>query len=137
MSRMHGWAVVVALVLGGCAQEEGGHHDHDHAHGEGAASGANCPSGSTLTYETFGRGFMAQYCTRCHSSSLQGAQRQGAPSDHNFDSLAALKAVGAEHVDTAAAAGPSAVNTVMPPQDPRPSEAERRQLGEWLACGMP
>jgi hypothetical protein len=42
-----------------------------------------------------------------------------------------------EHIDEQAAAGPDHVNTSMPPSGPRPSEAERRQLGEWLACGAP
>jgi uncharacterized membrane protein len=79
---------------------------------------------------------MASYCTRCHSSSLQGAARNGAPSDHDFDSLAGIQAM-AEHIDEWAAAGPERVNTAMPPSGSKPSEAERRQLGEWLACDAP
>ena len=101
------------------------------------ATGSTCPSGSALDYESFGRAFMQTYCTRCHSSSLADNQRQGAPSDHDFDSLENIKATPAEHIDEEAAAGPNGVNTAMPPGDPRPTEAERRQLGEWLACGTP
>jgi uncharacterized membrane protein len=104
--------------------------------GEGA-SGATCPTDSTLTYETFARPFTEQYCTRCHSSALTDDARNGAPSEYNLDTLAAIRAVGAEEIDEQAAAGPSNVNMVMPPSDPRPTEAERRLLGEWLACGMP
>jgi len=39
-------------------------------------------------------------------------------------------------IDRSAAAGPKAVNTFMPQSGSVP-EAERRQLGEWLACGAP
>jgi cytochrome c5 len=104
----------------------------------GEPTGATCPADSSLTYDTFAGDFMTSYCTECHSLSVRGRDRQGAPSDHNFDSLPALRAVGAEHLDLHAAAGPNHVNEVMPPEghDPRPSEAERRQLGEWLACGL-
>lgn len=92
-----------------------------------------CPPGSTLTYEDFAAPFMSAYCTRCHSSELSGSARMGAPSFHDFDTLAGILPV-ADHVDEWAAAGPAAVNTLMPPSGPSPSEAERRQLGEWLAC---
>ncbi len=123
------WCLAVVLgafLLHGCG---------DGAEG-GAPSGATCPSNSTLTYQSFGRPFMEQYCTRCHSSSLQGAGRNGAGSNDNFDSLEAIRAVGAEEIDMMAAAGPAHVNTTMPPDAPQPSEQERRQLGEWLACGI-
>ena len=103
----------------------------------GGPSGATCPDDSSLTYETFGRAFMEDYCTRCHSTALPGAARNGAPSDHNFDTLEAIKDTEAEHLDEEAAAGPDHVNTAMPPTAPQPTEAERRKLGEWLACGTP
>jgi hypothetical protein len=107
--------------------------DDDHADEGGKASGAVCPPGSTLTYDSFGRGFMQTYCTRCHSSTVSGEMRQGAPADHNFNTFAGIFVM-ADHIDEHAAAGPDSVNTAMPPSDPKPSEAERRQLGEWLAC---
>lgn len=123
--------LVTACLLASCGSSE-----HD---ASGEPSGATCPTGSTLTYDTFGQSFMGQYCTRCHAEPLTGAARSGAPSDHDLDTLAAIQSVGAEHIDLAAAAGPSHVNTSMPPADggPQPSEAERRLLGEWLACGLP
>jgi hypothetical protein len=31
----------------------------------------------------------------------------------------------------------SFVNQGMPQTDPKPTTAERYQLGEWIACGMP
>jgi uncharacterized membrane protein len=76
---------------------------------------------------------MDNYCTRCHSSTLTGAARNGAPIGHDFDTFDGVLKV-AEHIDEYAAAGPAAVNTLMPPSNPTPSEAERHQLGEWLAC---
>jgi uncharacterized membrane protein len=106
-------------------------HSHDH---DGTPSGADCPEDSTLTWDTFGQKFMNDYCTRCHSTSLSGSARQGAPSDHNFEA-AALVREQAEHIDWLAAAGPDSVNNEMPIGDPQPTEDERRQLGEWIACG--
>lgn len=115
-----------ALALAGCAQ----------APLFGAPTGATCPPDSTLTYATFAAPFMQRYCTRCHSSVLVGAQRHGAPSLHDFDTRDGIAAF-PDHVDATAAAGPDAINTAMPPDAPRPSLDERRQLGAWLACGMP
>ncbi len=107
------------------------------AEDEPAPSGAVCPPGSTLTYETFTRDFMGTYCTRCHASSIGRTERNGAPSHHDFDTLAGIRATPTEHLDEQAAAGPAHVNTAMPPTAPKPSTREREQLGEWLACGMP
>lgn len=113
------------VVLFGC-------HEH------GDPTGSTCPPDSTLTYETFGQDFMEQYCTSCHAKDLQGSERNGATEDHDFETLARIRAVGAEHIDVCAAAGPKATNTIMPPEgEPQPTEAERKQLGEWLACRMP
>lgn len=95
-----------------------------------------CPAGSTLTYESFAKPFMDAYCTRCHASTLRGEQRQGAPGLHDFDTLFGIKVV-FDHIDETTAAGPAATNTGMPPDSPAPTVAERRQLGEWIACGMP
>jgi len=102
----------------------------------GPPTQATCPAGSTLTYEGFGKPFMEQYCTRCHASALRGAQRHGAPSFHDFDTLFGIKAV-YDHIDETSASGPASTNTSMPPDAPAPTLEERRQLGEWIACGMP
>lgn len=99
-------------------------------------SGAVCPDDSTLTWDSFAKSFMTSYCTRCHSTTLTGSARQGAPNDHNFDSVALVRDE-IEHTDEQAAAGPDAVNTGMPIGGPTPTEDERRKLGEWLACGAP
>jgi mono/diheme cytochrome c family protein len=103
----------------------------------GGPTGAECPPDSTLTYATFAQSFMSSYCTQCHTSGAHGSARNGAPSGHDFDTLAGLRATPAEHIDEQAAAGPEHVNTAMPPSSPRPPTLERERLGEWLACGMP
>jgi uncharacterized membrane protein len=101
----------------------------------GPDTGAKCPNNSTLTYDNFGKKFMQDYCLRCHSQSLNGAARMGAPSDHNFDSLANIQAM-AMHIDAKAGSGPNATNTAMPPSNPKPTAAERTRLSEWIACGL-
>lgn len=116
----------------GCSGHQADDPGHD-ADAEGTPSQAACAPGSALTYESFGKPFMAKYCTRCHSGAVAGAERQGAPADHNFDDLAGILPM-AGHIDGKAAAGPAAVNTTMPPSGVVPSVDERRQLGEWLAC---
>jgi hypothetical protein len=95
-----------------------------------------CPDVQTLTYENFGKGFVEDYCTECHSSTVTGADREGAPLHHDFDTVLGIRQVH-EHVDEVAAAGPAAVNDAMPEDDPKPTLEERYQLGEWIACGMP
>ena len=101
----------------------------------GVPTGAVCTSSDFLTYELFGRSFMERYCLRCHSSTLTGLDRNGAPQDHDFDTLVGvLDAV--EHIDALAGAGPNAHNTNMPPDEPSPSDAERHRLAQWLACEL-
>lgn len=102
----------------------------------GPPTGAVCPADSTLTYASFGKSFMDEYCTRCHASTLHGAARHGAPAFHDFDTLAGIKNV-ADHIDETTAAGPVSVNEGMPDSGKLPSEAERTLLGEWIACGTP
>jgi len=129
--------LAVSLVtVWGCSSEEAATPTNcaeESGEPQGSPSGATCPADSTLAYDTFAKPFAEKYCTRCHSSSLTGAARQCAPLDHDCDSEAGLLEIG-EHIDEAAAAGPDAINTAMPPSGPMPTEAERRQLGEWLAC---
>lgn len=98
-------------------------------------TGSECPPGSTLTYDNFGEPFMTAYCTRCHDSSRQGADRHGAPLYHDFDTLVGILNV-AGHVDELAAAGPDSVNEQMPFDGAQPTLDERYQLGEWLACEL-
>ena len=123
------WILVVGIAVAplGC-------DDHDHE--EGVPTGSICPTTPTLTYANFGQAFFASYCQRCHASTVTGAARMGAPSDHTFDMVQDIQLL-AEHIDELAAAGPNAFNTEMPPDGAKPTDSERNRLGEWLACGAP
>lgn len=124
-SRRTSLALAALLAVTACSDEA-----------EPTPSGATCPPNSTLTYDNFTAGFMASYCTRCHASTLEGSARHGAPLFHDFDTEAGILNVG-HHVDEYAAAGPSAVNTLMPDDGgAAPTVEERQKLGEWLACQL-
>jgi len=94
---------------------------------DGKATGSTCPTDSTLTYADFGQVFFQTHCLACHGSR--------GPESPKFDSVAEIRANAAD-IDKEAAAGPNAVNTVMP-ESGSVDEAERRKLGEWLACAAP
>ena len=127
--------LLLALAVAPLALSASGCHAHGHGE-EGQASGATCPTTETLTFANFGMAFFEQYCQRCHASTVTGAARNGAPDDHPFDTLTDIVVMKA-HIDKKAAAGPTVVNKAMPPSGAAPSDAERRKLGEWLACGAP
>jgi uncharacterized membrane protein len=110
--------------------------DDDHHPVEGVATQSVCPDPPTLTYANFGQAFFTSYCQRCHASTVTGLARMGAPADHTFDTVAEIRAL-SDHIDELAAAGPAATNTEMPPDGAKPTQAQREQLGEWLACGAP
>ncbi len=121
------WIVAIVLLSAACG---GG------APLYGPPTESVCATDSTLTYESFGKPFMDEYCIRCHASTLHGADRNGAPAFHDFDTLPGIKNV-ANHIDETTAAGPASVNLGMPNSGKIPSEAERKLLGEWIACGTP
>lgn len=94
---------------------------------------ATCPTTAAPTWDNFAKPFLDQYCVRCHSSTLTGDARMGAPEFHDFDTRAGTDNV-VVHIDEQAGAGPAATNTFMPPSDPRPSQQERETLARWIAC---
>jgi hypothetical protein len=119
-------------------------------------TGTTCPDPdpitgtTTLTWDNFGKAFMAKYCINCHDSQLTLNQRNGAPLFHDFDSLIGVVEV-PDHIDQQAGSGPKAHNTFMPgggtnyrcpsmlggPLDeacPEPTDEERQNLSQWLAC---
>ena len=157
IARRLGWLLACVLIAGaGCeddqaadeahSHDDGHSHAGEHSHDEGGSgehshdrvigpmTGTTCPDGgSELTYENFGKKFMQDYCLSCHS--MDSKNRNGAPDDHNFDTLGDVDLVRA-HIDQYAGSGPQATNTKMPPAgNPAPSEEERKKLSEWLACG--
>jgi hypothetical protein len=101
---------------------------------KGKPTGALCPTTQTLTYENFGQNFFETFCNDCHAAD--SPNRHDAPPEDTFDDVAMIRDA-ADEIDTLAAAGPDATNKIMPDDDPRPTDAQRAQLGEWLACGAP
>jgi uncharacterized membrane protein len=108
--------LVAAAILAACGGD-----------GPGDSTGSTCPSDSTLTYANFGQAFVRDHCLACHAPS--------GPESPKLDTLERVRAAKSD-IDRSAAAGPNAVNTYMP-DGSSVAEAERRKLGEWLACGAP
>ncbi len=87
-----------------------------------------CPeAGTALTYESFGRAFLAAHCNTCHTTGANGA-----PGSYRFDTLEDVHRHRARIF--VRAAGP---NVSMPPGPVDPPADERDRLAEWLACGAP
>jgi hypothetical protein len=90
-----------------------------------------CPEGgTTLTYENFGRLFMAEYCNVCHSAP--DGQRNGAPDDFVFATHAEVIA----HKDRIFARAAD-TNNSMPVGPDKIPPGLRVDLANWLACGAP
>jgi hypothetical protein len=102
----------------------------------GPATGAVCDK--ALTYDKDIAPLMTKYCISCHATSVPVAQRNGAPTDHNFETQAGvLKET--SHIDQEAGSGPKATNMTMPPpalasKYPAPTTPERAILAQWIAC---
>jgi hypothetical protein len=128
-------ALVLAAHCFGCSGDDSPPNQPASA----LATGSKCPdpSSPSVTYESWAQGFFESYCTRCHSSTLvTNSERNGATPHANWDDLPTIKAYASE-IDAYAAGGPNGINRIMPPSDPRPSDDDRVELGEWLACGAP
>jgi uncharacterized membrane protein len=90
-----------------------------------------CPSeGTKLTYESFGRDFLARSCQTCHGQS--SSDRKGAPSGFDFGTLDDVRDHKARIFVRAAAD-----NVSMPPGPDDPPASDRYKLAEWLSCGAP
>jgi len=88
------------------------------------------PGGTTLTYENFGAPFLARWCDSCHSAP--NGNRDGAPDDFDFATLADVHADAARIFVRAAA-----TNDSMPPGPDEIPPSQREDLAVWLACGAP
>lgn len=93
----------------------------------------------TATYANFALGFFDANCVLCHSTGT--SNRNGAPVDVNFDTLAAAQ-TSASRADRMAGMNPSPggqKNTLMPPAiaPTSPTDLQRQQLACWVAAGTP
>ncbi len=133
VSHMRLVFTTLALALASCGPPSQPMSD---AHFDvGTPTRSQCPS-TPVTWSGFGQTFFATYCTTCHSSSIVGAARNGAPVGYDYDSAAMVRPHVTE-IDEVAASGPGGTNTTMPFRGAAPSVAERAMLGQLLACGVP
>jgi len=84
---------------------------------------------SPLRYDTFAQPLLATWCTPCHNSALDVAERSGAPEGLDFDSYTDVAAY-------AALASQSITDERMPPAGGL-SIAAREDFAFWVDCGMP
>jgi Sec-independent protein translocase protein TatA len=100
-----------------------------------------CPPDNTLTWRSFGGGFLLTWCTGCHSSHLAADARQDAPIDVNFDTHAAFKPHASLVYERAVLEAHAVLrdpNTASPmPPAGLPPESDRQRLTQWIACGAP
>ena len=94
--------------------------------GKDEASDSSAPCDPSVTYESFGRGFVTQHCQTCHAST--SPDRRGAPRDVVFDT----------EDDVWANADAIRVRAIeqgdMPPQG-GVSADDLALLDRWLSCG--
>jgi len=83
------------------------------------------------TYVTFAADFFATWCTRCHSTTLSGADRNGAPEGFNWDDEPTVRAHLAQIREAVGVAN------FMPFTPPDPSCDERARLVRWIDAGAP
>jgi uncharacterized membrane protein len=124
-------AALLALSSAACSDGASGAPRSAQDAGAPLVSKRDC---STLepvpTFEDLQRGIL-QICHRCHSAQVSGAARNGAPDGVNFDTYEEFKVF----ADTASFL---VEKRVMPfPDGGGPTEAQRRELYAWAACGTP
>ena len=101
----------------------------DSAESAAVTSPVDCATETNWT--TVGAPFVYTWCTPCHSPTLTGADRQGAPEGANFATLADVQGQAA-----AFEARVFAESGMMPPAG-GPSTAELEAVAAWLDCGLP
>jgi hypothetical protein len=69
-------------------------------------------------------------CVQCHSSSLSGQARNGAPITVNVDTYESASMVADLIVDALS-------DGVMPPEGYTITEAQKQQVYQWALCGTP
>jgi hypothetical protein len=108
--------LLCGALLGACGGDGGG----------GILPEVDCEA---ITVPTYGELDIIAVCTGCHSSTLSGGARLGAPVDVNYDTY-----------DAAASSGLDGAEEVfrgrMPPGGGI-ADAEKEAFNQWVQCGMP
>ena len=88
-----------------------------------------CDEAPTVTYDTFGRGFLSTYCDGCHGSAVE--DRQNAPVDVVFDTREGAQ----DWADRilARTVPPDGSAPTMPPVGGVTDE-DRERVVVWLNC---
>jgi hypothetical protein len=92
----------------------------------------NCPKGTHLTFENFGKGYLLNHCLSCHSSHLSKEQRNKAPIEKNFNQQ--------EHVVQFRPSILKVVQKNSPDHSHyvnRSAQTDKEQFIKWLNCGSP
>lgn len=121
---MRASALVCALLLVGC--DPAGDDEGD-ASSDGGAP--DCENGPVVTYDTFGRGFLASYCNGCHGNAV--VERQGAPVDIVFDTAQGASSL-ADRIAARVIPEGDAPPTMPPAGGITPDDRERVRV--WLTC---
>jgi uncharacterized membrane protein len=83
------------------------------------------------TWDTYAQQFFADWCTRCHASTLSGADRNGAPTGFDWDVEASVRA---QLPRIRNAVG---VLNFMPFTPPDPPCEERARIVRWIDAAAP
>lgn len=113
-----GALALIAVALGACPAEDTG---------PPAALG-DCPPESTVVWSDV-QPIFGTYCTHCHSTTLEGDDRNGAPEDVNLDTID-----GAQPdwlVWQMVWTGQMPEDRVIVPEE------DKWLIYEWLSCGRP
>lgn len=126
----YGLGVALVLVASGCTNESG----PVLRNGCPVLTEATAEPGDDIdgdTFDSYASSFFADYCTRCHSTELEGGDRNDAPEGKNWDdevsvreNLAGIRLWVGEL-------------NAMPIGFPGPTCEERLRLARWIDAGAP
>jgi uncharacterized membrane protein len=117
-------ALALVGALPGCDDD-----DDDATQEESSGGGPDCEGDDVPGYAEVD---IFATCTMCHSSTLMGADRNGALDTVNFDTYAAAMASATKAIERVGAGA-------MPPPDSglTVTDAEKDELERWVLCGTP
>jgi len=133
------WFALV-LVAGACAQSDGSSPEQLEVRSSAMREEGepryvdvegSCEDPLAPTWESFGEGFVRNYCRGCHGPALEAGDRTGAPVGVDFATHQHVLERMQRFEARAASEQPT-----MPPGG-GPDEVELELLRRWIACGAP